>query len=200
VTRRHVRFSGVWRSEMGLSGMLVFLVLALFVGAPLVAIGKVGVVLFDAFFTLLLLAGLLTVSRRRGLTIVATLFVLATLVVRWSGDASPMFWAAALSIASLSVLAAAVMSEVFGEGPVTSYRIQGAIVVYLLIGLIWTEAYELIYLLRPDAFRFSGSAPGNTTHGLAYFSFVTATSRLCIRSPAALRCSRRSSASSTRRS
>ena len=173
--RPHVLFSGAWRSEKGLSAMLVFLVLALFVGAPLVAVGKVGPVVFELFFTFLLLAGVLTVSRRQTLTVVTTVLVLLTLIVRWSGGDTPMFWTATLSIVSLSVLVMVIMVEVFSDGPVTSYRIQGAVVVYLLIGLIWTEGYELIHLMVPNAFRYEGAESLHPTHGLAYFSFVTLT-------------------------
>ena len=51
-----------------------------------------------------------------------------------------------------------VLMQVFRAGPITSYRIQGAVVAYLLIGLMWTYAYGLVYELVPGAFRFPEGA------------------------------------------
>jgi hypothetical protein len=156
--------------------MLVFLALALFVGAPLVATGIAGPQVFDVLFSFLLLSGVIAVSRRRPLTIAVSALTLTTLAVKWasySGTAIGL-WGNIFPILCLLVLTAFVLEQVFSEGPVTGYRIQGAVAVYLLLGLIWTQAYELLYRIRPDAFHFSQAEP-NLTHGLAYYSFVTLT-------------------------
>lgn len=43
-----------------------------------------------------------------------------------------------------------------------------------MIGLIWAHAYELLYLIHPDAFSGAvGNAPGALTW--IYYSFVTLT-------------------------
>jgi hypothetical protein len=63
---------------------------------------------------------------------------------------------------------------VFGPGRVTWYRIQGAIAIYLQIGLLFTYLYVLLVACIPDAF-----SPAIVPHGpagvarLLYFSFVT---------------------------
>jgi hypothetical protein len=161
--------------------MLVFLVLALFVGAPLVATDVVGVYLFDLFFSLLLLSGVYAISGRRLLTLGVSLVALLTLVVRWIGHLQPGstmgIWDNVLSIVSLSTLTALVLTQVFRNGPITSYRIQGAIAVYLLLGLIWTSAYELAYRVLPASLYFQAGAAGGPrlVHGLVYYSFVTLT-------------------------
>lgn len=158
--------------------MLVFLVLTLFVGAPLLSMGVVGPGLFDLFFSLLLLSGVLMVSRRKALTVVVATVVVLTLVARWISYTTPgagILLRDALSFVTLSLLAALVLEQVFGSGPVTGYRIQGAIVVYFLLGLIFAQVYQVILFMIPGSFAFAGAQVPNDPHALAYYSFVTLT-------------------------
>jgi voltage-gated potassium channel Kch len=67
-----------------------------------------------------------------------------------------------------------VLTQVFRQGPITFHRIQGAIAAYLLLGLAWANAYDLIELARPGALRFPEGG-GPTPIRLVYFSFVTLT-------------------------
>ena len=172
----------LWQSEKGLSAMLVFLCLAIFVGTPLLAAGAVGETLFDVLFGLLLVSGVVTIGRRRLLTIAATALTLAALVLRWASFARPDsaagIWSDALSIVLLALLASLVLYRVLGEGEVTGYRIQGAIVVYLLMGLMWSAAYQLVHGLVPSAFNLGpGASSGRAvTSALVYYSFITLTS------------------------
>ena len=173
--------SKYWGTERGLTAMLVFLVLALFVGAPFATMGLVGPFLFDALFTLFLLSGVAAVSNRRLLMFAILAIAAVTVVVRWAGyllpGAAMSIWDDALTILALTILAGLVLIRVFQPGPITSHRIQGAIAVYLLLGLIWMSAYKLLYQVIPGAFRFpEGDLSGlRFDHGLAYFSFVTLT-------------------------
>ncbi len=67
-----------------------------------------------------------------------------------------------------------VAARAYRGGPVTHYRIQGAVAVLLLLGLVWASAYELLHLIHPDAFSGAvGNAPGALTW--IYYSFVTLT-------------------------
>ena len=62
---------------------------------------------------------------------------------------------------------------------VHSHRITGAVAVYLLLGLIWSLAYQLIAFLAPDAFSIQGavglSSKDPLQSHLFYFSFITLT-------------------------
>ena len=160
--------------------MLVCLVLTIFVGGPLAATGPDGQYVFDVFFSLLLLSGVIAVPRQRLLPFAVAAVTLLALVVRWTRHGSPnpttAVWDDVLTILSLVMFAAFVLFQVFRAGPVTTYRIQGAIVAYLLIGLIWAAAYGMIYQLAPGAFSFpQGLRDSRLEHGLAYYSFVTLT-------------------------
>jgi voltage-gated potassium channel Kch len=72
-----------------------------------------------------------------------------------------------------------VLILVFHEGPVTAHRITGAIVVYLLFGLMWGFLYQLIALLIPEAFKLPQAMTTYTAdlsqNSLLYFSFETLT-------------------------
>jgi len=167
--------------EWGLSALLVSLALTIFLGAPLAMLGMVGQYVFDVLFSLVLIAGVVAAPRRGVFRPLLAALTLVALVFRWSRKGVPSFgsfvWYDVFGAIAVMMFAAFVLVQVFRSGPITSYRIQGAIVAYLLIGLMWTYAYGMIYELVPGAFRFP---EGSTTtvgpaHGLAYYSFVTLT-------------------------
>jgi len=168
----------LWSSERGLSAMLVFLCLALFVGMPLSATLNVGEVVFAVLFSLILISGAMGITGRPALAAVVAVLTVATLALRWTSVQDPTSlrraWSLALSIIVLSIFAGLVLVQVFRDGPITAYRIQGAIIVYLLIGLTWSEAYELLFHFVPGAFTFAQSQ-GAGEGRLVYFSFVTLT-------------------------
>jgi hypothetical protein len=161
--------------------MLVSLLLALFVGAPLMAIAGVGQLAFDAFFTVMLLSGVVAFARRRVLAIAVAVIGLVVQVVRWTGygEASPalVVWDDAMTLLLLAILTGLVIEHVFREGPITGDRIRGAIAAYLLIGLVWVFAYRLVDYLSPGALSIGplSKVPGHGAQTVAYFSFVTLT-------------------------
>ncbi len=112
--------------------------------------------------------------------LVGTLIALSAvvIVVRWSGsaltiDTSPTL-REGLTLAALLLLAVAVSINVFAPHHTLGDRIFGAIVLYLLLGLIWAVAFALVDRLVAHAFAGhlqTGSGVGEWT----YFSFVTLT-------------------------
>ena len=66
-----------------------------------------------------------------------------------------------------------VLLRTFSDGPVTIHRIQGAIVVYLLISLIFASLYHSIYLLNSEA-AFKGLSSADRKEFM-YFSLTTLT-------------------------
>jgi voltage-gated potassium channel Kch len=77
-----------------------------------------------------------------------------------------------------------VLYRVLRKGPITSHRVQGAVAVYLMLGLIWAMAYSLVFILDPSSFDLRSSVEGVDdllgihTRGMSrliYFSFVTMT-------------------------
>jgi len=166
--------------EWGLSALLVSLTLTLFLGAPLGLLGTAGQYVFDVLFSLVLISGVIAAPRRGALRPFLAALTLVALVFRWTRKGVPTLgtfvWYDVFAAIAVMVFALIVLAQVFRSGPITSYRIQGAIVAYLLIGLMWTYGYGMIYELVPGAFRFpEGSTTVGPAHGLAYYSFVTLT-------------------------
>lgn len=166
-----------WGTDRALTTLLALLVTMIFIVPVLGFVGTPGRLLIDGVFTLLIVAGVAAVSRQKNaLAIVAGLGVLG-LAIRWLGRISPsngLEIATALSaMLSIAALAYVVLMHVFRAGPVNMARIQGAIAVYLLLGLCWGEAYEAIALWAPGSFAHSVAAEASA--GWVYYSFVTLT-------------------------
>ena len=74
-----------------------------------------------------------------------------------------------------AILAATVFRRVFAAPRVGLHQVSGAISVYLLLGILFGQAYEILLLASPGAVYFdprvvqSGIGPSE----LLYFSFVT---------------------------
>src|SRR5208337_1410535 len=84
-----------------------------------------------------------------------------------------------LSLIYLGILLAVVIAQVFRDGPVTAHRIRGAIVIYLLLGVMWAFTYQVVALTIPQAFRLPegliAGEPDALRRELTYFSVVTLT-------------------------
>jgi hypothetical protein len=171
----------IWESERGLSAMLVFLVLSIFLASPLVATRVLPEIWFEVLFGLLMLSGVIAIPRRGRLSFFVFGLVLSALALRWASVATSSFVLMVVghlfTLAAGGVLAALILLQVFREGPITGHRIRGSIAVYLLIGFIWTSAYDLVYRCAPGAFRFGYAADEGMAHihDLTYYSFITLT-------------------------
>jgi hypothetical protein len=171
-----------WSEESGLTALLVML-LVYYVTVPLVAGRELARMVAALCFTLLAASGLLAVIEKpRHSTIVRVAGVVA-LVAVWSEVVAPgraTIVAACIGDATLvSFLLIAVAAQVFQTGPVTGHRIRGAIVIYLLIGVLFGLLFYLDALLQQGAFKFTSELdptdPFAVKGELAYFSFVTLT-------------------------
>jgi hypothetical protein len=162
-----------WEHDPGLSLILGLLVLMLFVLPSVAARGGERGPLVDLAFSLLLLAGVAGLrvgAVVRGLLLLAAL---AATVVLWWPAAHEAAQALA-SLVSLGLMAIVVVAQAFRSGPVNVHRIQGAVAAYLLLGLAWASAYELVAALAPGAFA-SAQSLGRHSQAWIYYSFVTLT-------------------------
>jgi hypothetical protein len=156
-----------WEQDPGLSIILALLVLLAFVLPP-----RAGPLL-DISLALLLLAGVTSLrvpALVRGLLLV---LAVAALSVRWWPGAGQ----AALSLSALvsfALMGGVVLVQAFRSGPVNVHRIQGAVAAYLLLGLTWAAAYELIAVSAAGSFT-GAAANAADSRVWIYFSFVTLT-------------------------
>ena len=144
-----------WESDRGLSAFLGILVVFLFVLPPLVGPqGSGRGLVMDVGFSVLLLAGVAALSTRPAVRAALFALVLGSTAVRW-GPFSVQATAGA-GLVSAAAMALVVLAQTFRAGPVNLHRIQGAVAAYLLLGLVWALAYELVALVATGAFSGAG--------------------------------------------
>jgi hypothetical protein len=150
--------AGAWLSEEALTGLLFVLVVDIFVRPTL---GLAHLVL-NVAFTVLLLTGLAAVANRGVALVFGGLLVLATVVLRWMAHftslADARVAAGGASLASIALLALLVFVRTLSPGPITRPRIEGAVAAYLLVGVTFALAYELIEVVSPGSLRLPESA------------------------------------------
>lgn len=166
--------------EWGLRALLVLLIVDVFVVAPL-AQGGVSPVQ-PVIHSIVLLSGTVIAFRSRRIvsTVVAVLAV-AGLVTHWTYHGHPTVGLGrvdtALSLTFTAIIAGLTLLQAFRAGPITLYRIEGAVAAYLLVAYAWAMAYQLVDLSDPAAFTFPATAiPQTPRFQLLYFSLTTLTS------------------------
>ena len=165
-------------ANAGMTTLLLLLAMTIFV-IPLVAapFGDGGRALIELFFVMVLLSGAWVIADHRKIaTALAALGVLALgiawLPLPWLGAMRPLVHQAATLLAVV-LLAAMVCIRVFSAGSITTQRVMGAVALYLLLGVAWGNAYEIIAQL--DAGAFSHPVTSGGVERWFYFSFVTLT-------------------------
>ncbi len=166
-----------WKAQANLSFFLCLLVLFVFV-LPLSSVVEKHFSLYvDVGYSLMLVSGIAI-----GWGTISWLFYLGVatgvigLVVRWLGWwYPPVFrFREPCTLAAIVFLVVLLLVKVFRKGPVSGSRLQGAVAVYLLMGLTWAHAYVIFDRERPDSFVTAVHTPP-TVAGWTYFSFVTLT-------------------------
>ena len=175
------RIVKTWEADFSLSVLLGLLVLLLFVITPLTSGRTVRAEVGTAFFSLVTLSGVVAVARRASIIAFVIACAIASFALDWIAhfSASPRWELADLVMRAgfVLLLGVVVMSQVFRPGDITHHRVQGAIVVYLLAGLAWAHAYQILFILDPSAIRYTGPAEalGTASGMLRYYSFETLT-------------------------
>jgi hypothetical protein len=163
-----------WEDDQGLSVFSALLVVTAFVLPPFQPLGSGRSLVGDILYACLLISGVRALGERR----LARLFLMPVALITLAVGLGSWFlnipepWFLGTSLVSLLLLLVVVLGQTLRAGPITSHRIQGAVAAYLLLGIIWAQAYALVGFLNPGAF----SGPVNPTDGpraFYYFSFVT---------------------------
>jgi hypothetical protein len=173
------RLSLFWSTDRRLSVFLGLLLVAVFIALPLAA--QEGMLIASVMFSILLASGVALVAKNRMTRGLLAGAAGVALVIHWSQHVVPgtglSVMSAFSSLCFLAILAGVVFREVLNKGPITLHRVQGAVAVYLLLGLIWAFAYDIVLLSVPDAFHSAElTAQHKTvTPTLIYFSLTTLT-------------------------
>lgn len=173
------RMGAFWLGDQGLSAFLGLLFLAIFLG-PFTD-SRLVALLTPLFLSLLMVAGVSSMSQRTGVRMVAGLVAFVAIVLRWLTHFAPspaiQASSSCASLLFMVLLTTAVLYNVFRDDkPVTVHRIRGAIAAYLLFGLTWSILYSLLDQTLPHAFNLP-ELPALESAGrqesITYFSFVT---------------------------
>ena len=172
--------SNFWKADWHLSFLLGLLLLIVFVLYPMGHRGPIVSIILQLFFSLVLMTGVTMVASSRLALALAALFAVGTAAIGWIRLYAPgwplVLPGVTLWILFFAVLAAVILAHVFGQGKINFHRIQGAIAVYLLLGVIWSGGYRLVIYFDPEAFTsLLISDESMLMSKLVYFSFVTLT-------------------------
>jgi hypothetical protein len=165
----------------GMIILLALLIITVFV-LPVVVTSRsvIDRIAQDLLMSSILVSGVVAASdRSKGLAWIA-LTMLVAIVVRWMGWLSPdglgLAFRGEVGILSLIVLGTLMGTRVFGAGTVSRDRIGGAVALYMLVGLVWADAYQLVSIVMPGSFVGIAAHDGSVERSTwVYFSFVTLT-------------------------
>ncbi len=166
-----------WQSQANLSLFLLLEILIAFI-LPSLGFGKQDAQRYsDIGFSVLLVSGVAIAWGQRKLFALTSVVAGVALVLRWVVwyDRTPRteLWSDWSAMAAIAMIALVLLSQIFRPGRVSHLRIQGAIAVYLLFGVLWAHAYHIAALVHPGS--FNGPAELANVSGWAYYSFVTLT-------------------------
>lgn len=165
-----------WQTEANLAVFLGLIAVMTFV-LPLTSFVGDHVNLYtDVASSLALISGVAITWRHGWIFYLALLLGIVSLSVRWACWVHPQLLPVreALMLANIVLFCGVLLREVMAKGHVTSMRIQGAIAVYLLMGIAWAHGYQLLDAHDPHAFVVQIAKPSTVSEWL-YFSFVTLT-------------------------
>ncbi|ACK51165.1 Ion transport 2 domain protein [Methylocella silvestris BL2] len=164
-----------------LSILTLLLIALIFIVVPLHAAGAISAEGYG-FVVVLLLASCALTQSRRWSVIVALLFgigVAAAAIVLRSNSPSfvDLYLDAVATLIIDAVLIVVVTQAVFAPGKITIHRINGAVLLYLTIGMTFAGLFTVVALASPGAIS---NLDATEMRGLAsrviYFSFTTLTS------------------------
>ncbi|PWT75866.1 MAG: hypothetical protein C5B59_07795 [Bacteroidetes bacterium] len=167
----------LWANEKSFMVLLVLLNIQIFIIIPYsVHWGIIGKFILAIFYFVLLWSGLISVAKSRPNSVIIGFSILMSALLclviffhgNWVRIVSDSFFAV-----YFSALAVIVLIRTFAQGPVTFYRIQGSIVVYLLISLIFALLYDSIFLSESQT-AFKGLQTYDRDEFM-YFSLATLT-------------------------
>ncbi|HTQ27524.1 MAG TPA: potassium channel family protein [Puia sp.] len=165
-----------WVSEASLTFLLLVLSIFIFIVIPHVPYSLLGQIIFFTFYFLLLSSGLpfLRSTRRLFLVLLLVVAPIGLAFFEFIYGTSWAFVATDLFMVFYgSLLCVIILQRTFAQGPVTSRRIQGSVIVYLLLGLIFAMIYHAINIIWHFA-AFKGLSSSNRQEFM-YFSMTTLT-------------------------
>ncbi|MCD6187542.1 MAG: two pore domain potassium channel family protein [Desulfuromusa sp.] len=159
--------------------LLIFLILMIFL-APLLDDFTVIRIAFDIALSLILVIGCFAVSHHKLTPWIAITLSIPMLLSIWI-DFPKLNMPQMEIVGSISgilyfvLIAGVILTFVFSSRSVTWEVISAALVVYLLLGTIWSFGYTLVDLFVPGSFNIADHLVGQAGPSYMYYSFITLT-------------------------
>jgi Ion channel len=167
-----------WQSQLNLSLFLGLLVFTIFLMPVLGTEGSSGRFARDLAFSVVLISGVAIGWGQGRLFVFSSCVAMVALIIRWAAfyTVTDKFglWREVATLASVATICLVLLSQIFRTGIVTSARVQGAIAVYLLLGLGWAHCYHIANRLIPGSFHSSVGSFFSVVEWY-YYSFATLT-------------------------
>jgi voltage-gated potassium channel len=142
--------------------------------------GYVGLrILIDLLVSLVFLLGIYAISQKYHLSITAALLALPMLVSLWLSHFTEIrllnIFGSCCGILFFAFIIFHIFSFILKRKNITLEVINGGILNYLLIGLMWSFIFNLLELLNPGSFSTGESLIKHNRLHFTYYSFVTLT-------------------------
>lgn len=172
-----------WDHERSLSALLLYMIAAVFLWIPLGDYQEFwwSFVITDLLFIMIVLAGVFSVFTRWRKQVPFLLSAVVATIFRIIAFLFPLKMILLMSYFAGAIffllLTNRVLQHIIKDGPVNFYRIQGSMVVYLLIGVIFALVYSIIESISPGSFASTEVVQPHPDvfAQFLYFSFVTLT-------------------------
>jgi len=169
----------VWR--VSTVKLLIALIL-LFAVTPFVESLRNGDLVESGLVTLVMIASLLAVGRNPRVLMAAAVLVVPAMACKWLNhffpSHVPSYYFLGFGIAFFGFTIARILRFILQTARVDAEVLCAGIVVYLMLGLLWSQAYMLLAQLTPGSFLFAlAGRPDSRMDGFNafYFSFTTLT-------------------------
>jgi hypothetical protein len=176
--KSRVLIKQTWESQLNLSLFLGLLVVTVFLMPALGLERSSARFAHDIVFSVVLISGVAIGWEQRRLFVFSSCVAAVALVIRWvawyirTNDFALLREIATL--VSVALICLILLSQIFRTGIVTSSRVQGAVAVYLLLGLGWAHCYQIANRLIPGSFQTSVGSFFSVVEWY-YYSFETLT-------------------------
>ena len=177
MNKRDSKLLSFWNEDRSLTLMLLLLLFFIFLFVPVLNRGKSGAILLKIIYSVMLLTGILSVAKHKRQVVVVSIFAVMALFANWLSEVEPT--RAILIAHDLGaiffniVFAMAILIKTFRPGRITYHRIEGSIVVYLLVGLSFTYVFHVVYLIA--GVSSFNNISGSGLKEFLYFSFTSLT-------------------------
>ncbi len=142
---RRRRGLSFWSSDWSLT-ILLWLLAGNIFALPLAHFLPWGRLAVRAVLSLIIISGVIATARNRRFVAVTTTFTLVFLFVGWEGVQRPTLYLDVLNdvgaLLFFGFFVALILRQVLRAGSITWHRVEGAVAVYLLMGLLWAFAYS----------------------------------------------------------